>query len=68
MGLELPNMDALPADELRELDRVLRKAADYANYKFLAYYARLAGEIDKALRYEAKCERLYGELPKDVRW
>ncbi len=45
-----------------------RNLMHYAANKATAMKLRLAGKIADALRYEAICERLYGELPDFARW
>lgn len=48
--------------------RAARTLKHYAANKATAMGLRLAGKIADALRYEAICERLYGELPDFARW
>jgi len=48
--------------------RAARTLKNYAANKATAMGLRLAGKIADALRYEAICERLYGQLPDFARW
>jgi hypothetical protein len=64
------NLDAETIDELTRITR--RKSTPepiraYAREKRCAMRARIAGEIDTALRHEHNCDVLYSDLPDDLR-
>jgi hypothetical protein len=40
----------------------------YGRTKLNAMHMRLHGMIDRALRLEKECDRIYTQLPKDYRW
>ena len=54
--------------ELRRASRILRSLADIATLKASARHYRLAGSVAKAIRHEQSIERLYTELPTEVKW
>lgn len=62
------NLDAMDPDDLAEVQKGLRKMADYALAKCRAMRDRAGGRVDMALAGEAACDRLYGELPTNWRW
>jgi uncharacterized protein Smg (DUF494 family) len=70
LGLEVPNLDAgLSTEELQELASVFNKLSAYCVHKATAQKARLQGDaIAVALHYEQECEKLYQQLPRDIRW
>lgn len=47
---------------------VAAKAANYACNKAVARTCREKGDIQAAELYESVCERLYKEIPKELRW
>jgi hypothetical protein len=67
-SLNVPNIDAMTADELRKLSNELLHLSTYANLKAQAMERRAEGEINAALRAEALCEQLYQTLPDEWRW
>lgn len=66
------NLDAMPVSELQDFCH-LEVPPDpalmvYANLKILAIQCRLAGNIIKAVRLEAKCDALYEKLTPGAKW
>lgn len=65
------NLDAMMPDDLRAFItdcghyQLLEK---YARRKLVAMTLRAGGNIKSALRAEAACERIYQQLPQEVRW
>jgi hypothetical protein len=47
---------------------IARNIGHYARNKAGAMQCRERGDILAATNYETICERIYQELPKDVRW
>lgn len=66
--LELPNMDGMSEDELKELETVLGVAACYAGHKRLAMEYRTKGDIECGLAHERICDEMYEQLPQECRW
>jgi hypothetical protein len=62
------NLDAEDPCDLDEFAVNLERLAAYAKTKAFAMRARLAGEINVALRYERHCELVYNLLPSQWRW
>lgn len=66
------NLDDLPMDELRalsDLPMLHESVREYAFFKALAVeYRERSGEIDRALKLERKCDRVYGQIPAHLRW
>jgi hypothetical protein len=65
------NLDCIDETELRTYAADQSKPAelrDYAHNKAKAMAARLAGQIDTALRHERVCEQTYKKLPKGLQW
>ena len=58
---------ANPSD-LRQASRVLRSLAYIATLQANARQYRVRGSIDKATQQEHVLERLYAELPAEVKW
>ena len=56
------------AAELRRASSVLRNLAYIATLKASARYYRLLGSAAKATQHEQSIERLYAELPAEVKW
>jgi len=56
-----------PAD-LRQASRVLRSLAYIATLQANARQNRVAGSVNKATQHEQQIERLYAELPTEVKW
>jgi hypothetical protein len=54
-------------DSDRALD-ILQELHTYAVNASHAVRHRLKGEIDQALRFEARCEMIYRDLPPYARW
>ena len=54
--------------DLRRAARVLRALAYIATLKANARQYRLAGSVAKATQHEQSIERLYTELPAEVKW
>lgn len=68
---DVPNMDCLDADELRDIgddNRAPVVVRKYANTKRKAVLARLAGRIADAMNHEDDCERIYKSMPAELRW
>ena len=70
MTIEVPNLDAMEADELREFAEVYvgSDLARYARNLLNAKSFRLAGYIDKALMYEDACDEIYKSLKPCQKW
>lgn len=67
---DCPNLDGLsidPADYDQVAD-VLRRLALYAERKAHAMRARLAGDVNEALRFERMNDAAYEQLPQWARW
>lgn len=47
---------------------LVRNMRNYLWNKLTAMDLRIAGNIQKALEYEAICDRIYNEFPMEVRW
>ena len=56
-----------PAD-LRHAARVLRSLAYIATLQANARQYRVGGSIDRATQHEHAIERVYAELPPEVKW
>jgi hypothetical protein len=56
-----------PSD-LRQASRVLRSLAYIATVQASARRYRVAGSVDRATQQEHILERLYTELPAEVKW
>ena len=54
--------------ELRHASRVLRSLAYIATLQANARQYRLGGNIDRATQHENALERIYAELPAQVKW
>lgn len=73
---DIPNMDAMTADELRAFydvnnrkrPQVLRDLAAYAINKAVAIDQRAQGNIAAALEYERIAESIYKALPRAAKW
>lgn len=57
----------VPAD-LRRASRVLRSLAYIATLQANARRYRVGGSIDRATQHEHAIERIYAELPAEVKW
>lgn len=72
----VPNLDAMNADELRDVyeankgkrERLRRDVAAYAINKAVAMDCRASGKIQEAATYEGICERIYAALPDGAKW
>lgn len=62
------NLDCMAPDDLAEAQRAMTTLAAYAGLKCHAMQFRARGMVEDALRAEADCDRLYGQLPEDWRW
>lgn len=62
------NLDCMAPDDLAEVQRAMTTLAAYAGLKCHAMQFRARGMVEDALRAEADCDRLYGQLPEDWRW
>ena len=54
--------------ELRRASRVLRNLAYIATLTANAHQDRISGSVAKAAQHEQSIERLYTELPAEVKW
>jgi hypothetical protein len=66
--MNVPNIDAMTDDELREFSDHASTLAQYVSTKLLAMSTRKDGRINEAIRIEAHLERLYQILPIEWRW
>jgi hypothetical protein len=48
--------------------KATKALANYASNKATAMQCRERGDIQSAQTYEAICERIYSELPSELRW
>lgn len=62
------NLDCMAPDDLAEVQRAMTTLAAYAGLKCHAMQFRERGMVEDALRAEADCDRLYGQLPADWLW
>ncbi len=60
--------EALVGDRRPGFTNLSAKLANYACNKATAMTCRLKGDVRAASIYEAVCDRIYGELPADLRW
>jgi hypothetical protein len=67
-SMNVPNLDAMTPEELRDLCDDLQRLALYAMNKATAMQRRAAGKINDAIRAEAICEQIYQSLPDEWRW
>ncbi len=58
----------LIGDKRRGYVTLANKLANYACNKAVAMDCRLKGNIAAAVIYESVCERIYDDLPTDLRW
>jgi hypothetical protein len=68
MSMNIPNLDAMTPEELREFSDRLTSLAQYASLKADAMERRALGKINDAIRAEAICEQIYQMLPDEWRW
>jgi hypothetical protein len=68
--LIVPDLDAetLNADDLDEFVEQINKLAEYAKNKAMAIRCRLANNIERAMRAETRCDKIYDLLPLEWRW
>jgi hypothetical protein len=68
--LIVPDLDAetLNADELDEFVEQIGRLAEYAKNKAMAMRCRRAGDVERALRAETRCDMIYELLPPEWRW
>lgn len=64
----VPNLDDCDSEELHELRKAFTDLAKYCSKKQLARTYRETGNIQAALQYEAACQAIYENLPKDFKW
>ena len=65
------NLDCLDVEDLDAYSRDASNAEPlrgYAAIKARAMRARLAGDVQIALRLESACDRLYQTLPESLKW
>jgi hypothetical protein len=67
-SFNVPNLDAMTPDELREFCDQTQHLSMYANLKAQAIEQRATGRINDALRAEAICEQIYQMIPDEWRW
>lgn len=60
--------EALIGDRRPGYIKLTTKLAGYASNKAAAMYCRERGDIQGASIYETICDRMYDELPHDLRW
>lgn len=65
---DVPNLDAMEADELIALEKVFYRLGAVAGYMALARRARLAGDIEQAQGYDRCADAQYRKLPDWARW
>lgn len=68
MGHNIPNLDGMTPDELREASDAFRMLSLYASNKARAMRERVNGNITSALSIEHACDRIYQTLPRSYRW
>lgn len=65
------NLDGMTTDELAHAQKHPALHSDvraYARCKRSAMLQRMAGNVADATGLETRCERLYGIIPKSLRW
>jgi hypothetical protein len=67
-GAKRSNCATLIGDKRKGYTTLANDLACYASNKATAIKCRLDGCIDSALIYESICERIYNNLPIDLRW
>lgn len=66
---QTPNLDAIDDyAELTDMMNAFERLAAYCRHKAAAIMLRQSGHVDLALKREAYCDRLYGQLPEWARW
>lgn len=68
MTHDMPNLDGMTPDELREASEAFRMLSLYAAKKSRAMRERGNGNITSALSVENACDRIYQTLPQSYRW
>lgn len=68
LGVSIPNLDGMDEEDLQSLSKVLDTLFRYCVNKTEAAAYRRGGAIRDAKKLEKECERLYGRLPKELRW
>ncbi len=67
-NFEVPNLDGLNDDELREVDRTYTALAIITDAMIRARALRLKGDIDAALSFERFADARIKKLPQWARW
>jgi hypothetical protein len=68
VGLSIPNIDDLDHSDVIELQAGFRDLERYCDNRARAIHARLQGNIQNAMAFEAHCETLYKRLPQWAKW
>ena len=66
--MDIENLDGISTDELARLHIGFALLARYCGIKQRAMRLRTKGIIPKALELEATLEKIYQQLPSDLRW
>lgn len=66
--LEVPNLDCLEKEELKQLDTLFSELRLYCWFKSKAMEYRENGKIEIALTMEQACDQVYNSLPKQIKW
>lgn len=65
---DVPNLDAMEADELIALEKVFNRLGAIAGYTAMAKRLRLSGDIEHATQAERCAEVQYQKLPHWAKW
>ncbi len=68
LQFEIPNLDGMSEDEVRQCERVFGLLAAYASHKANAMKWRAAGDIEVAIGHERAADTMYRRLPEWARW
>jgi hypothetical protein len=66
--MEHPNLDGLNEDELIKIADNYRLFSMYAGRKANAMILRKNGNIVDAIKQENWCEKIYSQLPEEMKW
>ena len=66
--LNIPNLDCMDEDDLRDIAAKLKLLSRYATQKACAMAWRKKGDLHAALLAEGKLDQIYQSLPPDWRW
>lgn len=66
--IDVPNLDAMTDEELKEFDRVILHLAVITDAMIRGRALRLAGDIEAALSWERFADRRVKGLPEWARW